>query len=107
MGDGQRPEVGGVGKPKARLFVIETTAFDSKSIANLLERSYKRTMEPTPGLIFSGIFLPLLAVCYYCGVIPVFRSGEGIIRKADDPHRFNVVAASFLVALVALPFIWR
>jgi hypothetical protein len=64
-------------------------------------------MRPTSGLLFSGIMLPLLAVCYYCGVIPLLHSREWAIRKADDPRRFNVTAAGFLAILIVLPFLWR
>jgi hypothetical protein len=64
-------------------------------------------MRPTPGLLFSGIMLPLLALFYYCGVIPLLHSREYAVRKADDPRRFNRTAALFLAVLIVLPFIWR
>lgn len=51
--------------------------------------------------------LPLLAVCYHYGVIPLLllHSRERAVRKIDDPRRFNFTAVGFLVILIVLPFL--
>jgi len=64
-------------------------------------------MKPTPGLVFSGIMLPLLALCYYCGVLPVLHSRQYAIRKRDNPRQFNIGASIYLVALIVVAVAWR
>lgn len=64
-------------------------------------------MKPTPGLLFSGIMLPLLALCYYCGVLPVLHSRQYAIRKSDNPRQFNVGASIYLVVLIIVAVAWK
>ena len=90
----------------ASIFTVPANA-PQAAFARQLPQRYKRTMMPTPGLIFSGIMLPLLALCYYCGVIPLLHSREYAVRRADDPRRFNVTAGGLLAILIFLPFLWR
>lgn len=63
-------------------------------------------MKPTPGLLFSGIMLPLLALCYYCGVLPVLHSLQYAIRKSDNPRQFNIGTSIYLVVLIIVAVAW-
>ena len=66
--------------------------------------AYTRMMRLTPGLLFAGIMLPLLALCYYCGVLP---SKAGVLRKRVNPRQFNIGAAIYLAALLLAALVWR
>jgi len=64
-------------------------------------------MTPTPGLLFSGIMLPLLALCYYCGVLPVLHSRQYVVRKRDNPRQFKIGAAIYIGSLILVALVWK
>lgn len=64
-------------------------------------------MTPTPGLLFSGIMLPLLALCYYCGVLPVLHSREYLVRRSNNPQQFKIGAAIYLASLILVAVVWK
>lgn len=64
-------------------------------------------MTPTPGLLFLGIMLPLLALCYYCGVLPVLHSREYVVRKSDNPRQFKMGAAIYFGFLIFVAVVWK
>lgn len=63
-------------------------------------------MTFTPGLLFASIFLPFLALCYYCGVLPILHSRQYVIRKSDDPQQFMIGAAFYFGALILVALFW-
>ncbi len=50
-------------------------------------------------MLFAGIMLPMLALCYYCGVLP---SRAGIIRKSENFRQFNIGAVIYLIGFIAV-----